>query len=244
MPTFGHWMPMRIIAIAKVLSTAALTAVTVAAVLIQRAPVVSADDCADVEVVFARGTSEPVGVGGVGQQFVDAVRAQKPDKSIDVYAVNYLASNDFKDPMEFARSVVDGIRDAGNHVMSTAANCPSTRIVLGGYSQGAVVSGFTTAAAVPPGVPADLVPAPMPAAVADHVAAVALFGMPSAAWMQSYGAPPVTIGPLYAAKTIQLCSPGDGVCDGDAVGRPGVAHLMYGMNGMVAQAATFVADRL
>lgn len=232
---------MKLMATAKAISSAVLAA---AMSLIPYAPAASAANCSDVEVVFARGTSEPVGVGGIGQQFVDALRAQEPDKSVTVYAVNYLASNDFNNTMEFARSVVDGIRDAGNHVMSTAANCPNTRIVLGGYSQGAVVSGFTTAAAVPAGVPADLVPEPMPAQVADHVAAMALFGMPSAAWLQSYGAPPVTIGPLYAPKTIQLCSPGDTICDGDAGGTPSIAHLMYGMNGMVQQAATFVAHRI
>lgn len=228
----------RLLAAAVVSSSAVLTAsLTVAA-----APA-SAQPCPDVEVVYARGTSEPAGVGRVGQAFVDALRAEAPTKSIDVYAVDYLASDQFNDRMEFARSVVDGIRDAGAHVQSTSVNCPNTRIILGGFSQGAVVAGFVTAAAVPEGVPADLVPSPLPAQVADHVAAVALFGMPSASWMQSYGAPPVTIGPLYAGKTIQLCSPGDTICDGTIGGMPSLAHLMYGMNGMVTQAATFAANR-
>lgn len=62
--------------------------------------------------------------------------------------------------------------------------------------------------------------------------------------MQSYGAPPVVIGPLYADKTIQLCAPGDGICDGTSAALPSIAHLMYSMNGMVNQAATFVANRL
>ena len=30
------------------------------------------------------------------------------------------------------------------HIQDTAANCPNTRIVLGGFSQGAVVAGFVT----------------------------------------------------------------------------------------------------
>lgn len=200
--------------------------------------------CPDVEVVYARGTAEPVGVGVVGQSFVDAFRAQVPTKSVDVYPVNYLASDQFGDPMQFALSVVDGIRDAGAHVQTTSVNCPDTRIVLGGFSQGAVVAGFVTAAAIPEGVPAELVPAPLPPQVADHVAAVTLFGLPSAAWMQSFGAPPVVIGPLYADKTIELCSPGDSICDGTPGGMPGLAHIMYGANGMVNQAAVFAANRL
>ena len=36
----------------------------------------SAEPCPDVEAVFARGTGEPPGVGGVGQSFVDSLRAQ------------------------------------------------------------------------------------------------------------------------------------------------------------------------
>jgi hypothetical protein len=34
---------------------------------------VSADRCVDVDVVFARGTGEPAGVGQVGQAFVDSL---------------------------------------------------------------------------------------------------------------------------------------------------------------------------
>ncbi|MCW2688539.1 MAG: Cutinase, partial [Mycobacterium sp.] len=135
-------------------------------------PPASADPCPDVEVVFARGTGEPPGVGGVGQAFVDSLRSQVGGRSLGVYAVNYPASSDFANGIAFASTVVDGIRDAGAHVESMAANCPNTRMVLGGYSQGAVVAGFVTSAVVPDGVPASAVPAPMPPEVANHVAAV------------------------------------------------------------------------
>ena len=36
--------------------------------------------CPDVEVVFARGTFEPPGVGATGQAFVDALRARLPER--------------------------------------------------------------------------------------------------------------------------------------------------------------------
>ena len=123
----------------------------------------------DVEVVFARGTSEPPGVGGVGQAFVDSVRAQAGPKSVNVYPVNYVASSDFGNRIEFARTVVDGVRDAGLHVEATAANCPNTKIVLGGFSQGAALAGYVTAAEIPEGVPAEyreFIPNPMPSEVA------------------------------------------------------------------------------
>jgi hypothetical protein len=207
-------------------------------------PSASAEPCPDVEVIFARGTGEPPGVGGVGQAFVDALQSQTGGKSVAVYPVNYAASGDFNDTMAFAQTVVDGIRDAGDHVQSTAANCPNTRIVLGGYSQGAAVAGFVTSAEVPPGVPAASVPKPLPPEVAGHVAAVALFGMPSQAWTNRYGAPPIVIGPAYVPKTTQLCAEGDTICDGTPGGNPTFAHALYPVNGMVGEAATFAAGRL
>ena len=117
-------------------------------------------------------------------------------------------------------------------------------LVLGGYSQGAVVAGYVTAAQAPPGVPASLVPAPLPSQVADHVATVALFGKPSQAFLQQYDAPELTIGPQYAAKTIDLCAQGDTICDGTPGGQPGLAHMSYGFDGMTGQAAGFAADRI
>ena len=218
-----------------------------AALLSAPVPIASAQPCPDVEVVFARGTAEPPGVGGVGQAFVDALRAQAGGKSVDVYPVNYEASSNFGDRIEFGRTVVDGIRDAGAHVQATAANCPNTRIVLGGYSQGAVVAGYVTSAVIPDGIPAEFrpfIPNPMPPEVANHVAAVVLFGKPSDQWLRGAGAPTVVIGPLYVPKTIDLCADGDTICDGAPLGGPTVAHASYGFNGMVNQAATFVAGRL
>jgi len=231
--------------IARLLGTVAVAvgAVTLGAAV----PSASAQPCPDVEVVFARGTGEPPGVGGVGQAFVDSVRAQSGGRSVEVYAVNYPASSDFADRMAFAGTVVDGIRDAGAHIQSMAANCPATRMVLGGYSQGAVVAGFVTSAVVPEAVPAEYassVPKPMPPEVADHVAAVALIGTPSDAFLRDYGAPPIVIGPRYAAKTTELCAPGDTICDGTAGGGPTIAHALYAVNGLVDEAAAFTAGRL
>ena len=229
--------------------TCFLTAVliTTGGLLTASISVASAQPCPDVDVVFARGTGEPPGVGGVGQAFVDALRPQVGARSLDVYPVNYQASSDFSDRIQFAQSVVEGIKDAGGHIESTAAQCPHTRIVLGGYSQGAAVAGFVTSASIPEGIPAEYVaflPKPMPPEVANHVAAVTLFGKPSAQWLQSFGAPAISIGPLYASKTIDLCAPGDSICDGDPGGAPNLAHTEYPVNGMVGQAASFAASHL
>ena len=81
----------------------------------------SAAPCPDVEVTFARATTEPPGVGVVGQEFIDSLRSQVGGKSIAVYPVNYPASDDF------APSVNAGTSDASAHVQSMIANCPNTK---------------------------------------------------------------------------------------------------------------------
>lgn len=198
------------------------------------APAASAEPCPDVEVVFARGTNEPPGVGRVGQNFVDTLRSHIGAKSVGVYPVNYPATTDFP-------TAVDGISDAGAHVEQMAVACPRTRMVLGGYSQGAAVVGFTTESAVPDGVQLVEALKPMPSEVSSHVAAVALFGKPSSRFMSIINQPPVTIGPLYAPKTIELCVPGDPICS-DATNP--VAHRQYVEAGMVDQAADFAASHI
>lgn len=205
-------------------------------------PSASAEPCPDVEVVFARGSGEPPGIGGIGTSFVDALRSQIGSRSLGVYAVNYPASTDFSNP-SFPETVVDGIRDASGHVEAMAKNCPNTREVLGGYSQGAALAGYVTSAAVPPGVPAAAVPAPMPADVANHVAAVTLFGTPSGDFLNKYHAPPLAIGPLYQPKTLELCAQGDPVC-GSGNGNDLGPHVSYGNNGMTGQAANFASSHL
>ena len=222
---------------AVAVSAGALLAVTPAAPA-------SAAPCPDAELVFARGTGEAPGVGGVGQSYVDALRAQLGTRTLDVYPVDYAASDDFANRDAFAVSVIDGVKNAGAHVQATAANCPNTKIVLGGYSQGAIVAGYVTANQVPAGVPASVAPQPLPTSVADHVSAVTLFGTPSPEFLQQYGAPDLTIGPSYAAKTLKLCAQGDAICDGTPNGQPGLAHISYGFNGMTIEAATYAVDRI
>ena len=227
------------------LARLAVAAAAIAAGVSAAAPTVaSAAPCPDVDVVFARGTGEAPGVGNVGQSFVDAVRARTGARSVDVYAVDYAASSDFDAREQFAETVIDGIRDAGAHVRNVANTCPNTRVVLGGYSQGAVVSGFVTSAVVPAGVPANLVPKPLPPEVANHVAAVVLFGKPSPEFLRQYDAPAVDIGPAYAGKTLELCAPGDTICENVPSGGPTFAHTLYAANGMTDQGADYAVSRL
>ena len=221
------------------LATAAMATVTVAGW--QAAGVASADStpaCSNVEVVFARGTNEAPGVGVTGQAFVDALQAQLPGKSVDVYGVNYPASLSFQD-------AALGVADATNRVESVAAACPSTKIVLGGYSQGAAVAGYAVTDGVPAGytLPSGIT-GPMPASVASHVDAVVLFGTPQPyiLGLLDHSAPPIVVGAAYTAKTLQLCNQGDPVCSPGGLDR--AAHSAYATNGTADQAAQFVVAQL
>jgi cutinase len=182
----------------------------------------SAGPCPDVEVVSARGTEEPPGPGSIGQAFIDSLRPKIPGRSLGVYGVRYPATGDFN------RSESAGADDARAHVQSTVANCPDTRIVLSGYSQGAAVI--------------DLVTEELSPEVADHIAAVALFGNPKSALARTYGGGQLpALSPLYRPKTIDLCVPDDPIC---SEGTNETAHHLYNLNGMTNQAAAFVAGKL
>jgi cutinase len=193
-------------------------------------PAAAADACSDVEVIFARGTSDRAGIGVVGRAFVDALTRKLIGKSIDTYAVNYPADWDF------SKSTSLGAADANQRVRAVAQACPRTKIVLGGISQGAGVIDliavgnrkiwfFTTA--------------PLPAAMGDHIAAAAVFGNPSRNFPGLGPLPKIS--PMLADKAIDLCAFGDPYC---SAGNNYLAHLSYPFNGMVDQAATFAAKRV
>ena len=189
------------------------------------APHAASLTCNDVEVVFARGTNEPVGIGRVGEAFVTELRNRVPDRSIGVYAVNYPASYDFL-------AAADGANDASAHIQRVVAECPSTKLVLGGYSQGAAIIDVITS------VPFPMIgfTNPMPPEVSERVAALAVFGNPATRIGM-----PLTSSPLYGIKAIDLCNAGDPICSpGDSV----PAHRSYGPDGSAGQAAAFVANLL
>ncbi len=208
---------------------AILSALGAAATAVIVAPTAAAVPCPDIEVVFARGTAEPEGVGRVGQSFTDALSAQVGGRTVSSYAVNYPASYDFL-------TTADGAADANNHISQMALSCPSTKIVLGGYSQGAAVMDML--AGVPPlgnkiGEIGSAPPLSPTAAVT--VAAVAAFGNPAT----KFGNPLSSVG-QFAGRSIDLCKDGDPICSD---GRNPLAHRGY-EDAMAQQAANFAAGRV
>jgi cutinase len=185
----------------------------------------SADDCPAIQVVFARGTSESPGLGLPGGAFVDALRSKVGGRSVGTYAVNYPATYDFL-------AAANGANDASGHIQYMVGACPDTRLVLGGYSQGAAV--IDVISAVP--VPAIGFNNPLPPDVPDHVAAIAVFGNPSA----KLGLP-LTTSPVWGGRSIDLCNGGDPICQTD--GQSVAAHKAYA-GGPTNTAANFVAGLL
>src|SRR3954453_15129896 len=85
----------------------------------------------DVEVVVARGTSEPGTLGIiVGDNVLAETQRALPARTVTAYAVNYPAGLDATSPRI-------GIVDTVQHGIAAAAACPAQAFVLVGYSQGA-----------------------------------------------------------------------------------------------------------
>ena len=206
--------------------TAIASAVVGAATALVVAPSVAADPCPDINVVFARGTHDTPGMGRVGDAFSDSLRSQVGGRTVTTYGVNYPASYDFL-------AAADGAADATNYITAMAQQCPSTRIVLGGYSQGAAVVDML--AGVPPlgNKIGDIGSAPpLPGKLVPAIAAVAVFGNPAT----KFGNP--LTGSVFGGRAIDLCKDGDPIC---SRGRNPFAHSDYVTDGMTQQAADFVA---
>ena len=214
---FGRWAR-RKVGQAGVAGVSAVIALSMVAT-----PVASAaPECTDIEVVFARGTDEPAGIGVVGQSFVDTLRPMVKGSSVGSYAVKYPATWDFW-------KAAAGANDMSKRIQATAARCPKTKIVMGGYSQGAaVVDVVATAPIAGFGYTA-----PLPAAVVPRIASVVVFGNPSA----RIGQPLTRMSPVFGSRTADLCAPNDPIC---STGRDFDAHVRYPQSGLVKLAAQWV----
>lgn len=205
-------------------------AAVAAAALLGAPATATANPCPEVELVFARGTAEPPGMGRVGDALAEALRPRLGGRTLETYAVNYPASYNFLNTRT-------GADDAAAHIASTAQRCPGTRIVLGGFSQGA--SAVSMLAGVPPvGERIGTIgsAAPLDPGLAAGIAAVAVFGNPG----NRTGAPLTTTG-QFAGRAIEVCSQGDPIC---SPGRDRSAHSNYEFPPYPQQAADFIAARV
>ena len=181
--------------------------------------------CADVDVVFARGTGQPPGFGRVGDPFVAAIAAGLPGLTVGSHAVDYAADAQ----QQFSPGATDLVR----HVEDVAAVCPGTRFVLGGYSQGALVVSLAI------GVPMAEASSPaLDPTLSPRVVAVVAFGNP----LGSQGRSLETTATPFRLQSREFCNAGDGVCArrGPRMG----SHRSYPDDGATSEAAAFVVARL
>ena len=210
------------------LGASALFIATVLQVTPSAAPVASANDCSDVEVVFARGTDEPPGLGRVGDAFVDSLRKQAGGMNVGTYAVNYSAG-------KLQLHGGDGAKDAISHIKSTVSSCPNTKIVLGGYSQGASIVDIVA------GIPVGGIKwgSALPPELANNVTAVATFGDVA----DRAGGSLPSQSAMFGSKAIDLCNPNDPICHAGP-GNDWSGHTEGYIPVYTTQAAAFVASKL
>jgi cutinase len=190
----------------------------------------AAASCPQVQVVFARGRYESPGPGQLGNAFISSLQSKVGNKSFGSYAVKYPADT----------QVDIGANDMSHHIQDMAANCPDTRLVLGGYSLGAAVTDVVLAAPIG----AFGFDSPLPPGMDQHIAAVALFGNGSQ-WV----GPITNFNPTYNDRTIELCHGADPICnpaDPNTWKENWPQHLAgaYIDAGMANQAADYAAGKL
>ncbi|KAJ7886826.1 cutinase [Mycena olivaceomarginata] len=174
--------------------------------------------CRAVTFIFARGTNEDGNVGArVGPPVIADLRAALGTTGIAAQGVDYDAS---------VLGYLEGGDPTGSTTMTTlintaASKCPSTKIVIGGYSQGAQL--VHNAASK------------LTAAVTARIAAVVVFGDPDRVGRSTL--PPV--GTVPAAKVDSFCHTGDIICTGSG----GAAeHLNYDED--APSASAFIVARV
>ncbi|KAI9167888.1 Cutinase [Paramyrothecium foliicola] len=172
--------------------------------------------CRAVTMIYARGTSQQGNIGdpaAVGPLFFNSLASRIGASNLAVQGVTYAAN---------VAGFLAGGDAAGSRTMASLAQravtqCPNTKIVLSGYSQGAqLVHNAATQ---------------ISAAVANRITAVLTFGDPKR--NQGFGAIP-------ASRTRVICRTGDNICEGGL--NPGGAHTRYQEN--AAEAAAWVAARV
>jgi cutinase len=190
-----------------------------------RVSLAAAGDCADVQVIFARGTGERPGLGILGGPLVRALSQELAGQTVGSTAVDYAAAAS-------QRSAGPGATEMTRQLTAQAADCPGTRFVIGGYSQGATVTdialGIRTGTSRGTAIPANL---------RDRVAAVVVFGNP----LGIGGRTIAGSAPEFADRAIEFCNRGDIFCTGRGSIGP---HLAYRTDGSIAEGAEFAAAQV
>jgi len=179
-----------------------------------------AGGCEDVYLVFTRGTFEPGSQANLGMMvgvpFVSALRYALGSKSFGSIGVDY--NNGVAGYLSGGDSA--GGTTMANMITQKVNSCPNTKIIAGGYSQGAQVTHNALAT--------------LNGNVASHIAAVVVFGDPDKGR---------AIRGISSDKIYTNCASADPICMG--IPLPIGAHLQYGTDtAEMAKVVQFVKSHI
>ena len=129
----------------------------------------SSGGCAQVSIITARASTEAAGEGITGRLVTQVVNAST--QTVSRAAVSYPATLS-----NYASSSLQGINALKTQLTNLVNACPSTKVVLMGYSQGAHVVGDVLGGGQ--GGSLGATTAPISTTISSHVVAVATFGDP------------------------------------------------------------------
>ncbi|MEE1295605.1 MAG: cutinase family protein [Bifidobacterium sp.] len=196
-----------------------------------------------IRVIVARGTEESATSSSISP-VADGIAAAFPGQ-VQVSMLDYAASWD-------AGSEADGVNRLVAMLNGQAGQCPATRTVLLGYSQGAMVVGDALSEAAARYNEDNGYT--LSDAARKQVAAVELFGDPRFDASASYDAgdydhardgilearDSAALG-WVASRTVSYCNADDFACQ---VGGEGAPHAAYATNGAFPKAVAFAVDAL
>ena len=175
-------------------------------------------DCSDVHVIGARGSGQPAGYGEQVGPIVDAVldSAWSQGRSATAAALDYPAisvSDSFGLVLltgDYDASVRAGVGALIGAIDERRVSCPSSDLVLVGYSQGAQVIKLALADAPSATRIAAVVLLADPTRNPDDVGLVRL-GDPTLEAEGAFGA--IALPDFFRTVAIDVCAEGDGVCE-------------------------------
>jgi cutinase len=204
----------------------------------------SGSGCAQVSIITARASTEQPGEGITGN-LASAIQSAST-QTVSRASVSYPASLN-----NYASSSLQGIQALTSQLTSLVQTCPTTKVVLLGYSQGAHV--VLDVLGGGQGGSLGTATAPISSTIGSHVTAVATFGDPRHVVNQSFDLGTSTTNGLFPRSSTQLnvlagyasriqayCDANDEFCSS---GNSLQVHLTY-LNRYQTQAENFVLGKI